>query len=266
MTDAPDTRETLRRLAVEAMVDGEAPTRTRRLWFFVDAHEADLLVRGESYAVVADVWGLHPKTVSADISAAIALMKDPANLERARVEVTSRALRRSDEVYQRATTAADREAGALYQASNAALETYGKATGAVASGPLVNVLVDAKGQLRPEVAAAVVASDDAIMAAAERAHVALGGSLEAFRLAVAGELERAPLLLEAGGYVSVQHSDWQCGALCADGLRCTVPLVDGGGSHASLGPCDSTPVDPWAEPCCPCVDCKDVRAGVTEDE
>lgn len=60
--------------------------------------------------------------------------------------------------------------------------------------------------------------------------------------------------------MSVQHTDWQCGATCPDGLPCAVSLVDWGGSHESLGPCNSTPVDPWAEPQCPCVDCQDARA------
>lgn len=53
--------------------------------------------------------------------------------------------------------------------------------------------------------------------------------------------------------MSVQHTDWQCGATCPDGRPCTVPLVDWGGSHVSLGPCDSTPVDPTT---CPCEDCR----------
>lgn len=54
--------------------------------------------------------------------------------------------------------------------------------------------------------------------------------------------------------MTVQHTDWQCGAICADGKPCTVPLVDWGGSHESWGPCDSTPVDPTT---CPCEDCRD---------
>lgn len=54
--------------------------------------------------------------------------------------------------------------------------------------------------------------------------------------------------------MTVQHTDWQCGAICADGKHCTVPLVDWGGGHESWGPCDSTPVDPTT---CPCEDCRD---------
>jgi hypothetical protein len=133
---------------------GRAPGAKERVWFVLEAFEDDLWVTGESAPVLASVWGLHPGTVERSAATAALMLEDPANVDRARVEVTTRALQRSDVVFSRAETAEAREAGALYAAANQALETYGKATGAIAPAQ-TNIQVNAawfaeKGQLSEE--------------------------------------------------------------------------------------------------------------------
>jgi len=178
---------------------GRVPNAKERIWLVLDLFEDDLWTRGETAPLLAEVWGLHPNTVERSAATAALMLEDPANVERARGEVTTRALRRSDDIYERARLAADREAAALYAASNGALDTYGKATGAIAPQQ-TNVLVDLKtGGYRPEVAREVDAAVSAVLEMAERVAVQrFGIDASAWGAALQAEHETAALPAKVG--------------------------------------------------------------------
>lgn len=168
---------------------GRSPSPRERFWFIADARKDGLYVRGESSPLLAGLWGIGTNTVERSACEVETAMADPAALDQARQYVAEETRRRSDEIYERARTASDQYAGALYTASNGAMETHGKVTGAIAPAGAINILVNAQGQLKPEVRAVFEASDEDVMGACERAVVACGWDLARFQTAVAIELE-----------------------------------------------------------------------------
>jgi len=148
------------------------------------------------------VWGLHPNTVERSAATAAQMLEDPGNVDRARTEVTTRALRRSDEVYQRAQLAQDREAAGLYAASNQSLDLYGKATGAISNTTQVGIVIvgkDGSPQLRPEVRQLVDASQDQFLAAQRAAVAELAESFPGLEEAFDEAFERQARALSTTG-------------------------------------------------------------------
>ena len=174
---------------------GRAPSPRERFWFIVDARKDGLFVKGESSEDLARVWVLGTNAVERTACEVDHALVDPAALEVAREHVAIEARRRADEIYERAQAATDRAAGPLYAASNAALETFGKVTQAIAPAGAVNILVDARtGQLKPEVARAMEDANEMLLGAARRAAIACGISGEDLDAALAAEME-APALV-----------------------------------------------------------------------
>jgi len=181
---------------------GRTPNAKERVWFCLEAFEDDLFVRGESSPLLAEVWGLHPNTVERSAATAAQMLEDPGNVDRARTEVTTRALRRSDEVYQRAQLAQDREAAGLYAASNQSLDLYGKATGAISNTTQVGIVIvgkDGSPQLRPEVRQLVDASQDQFLAAQRAAVAELAESFPGLEEAFDEAFERQARALSTTG-------------------------------------------------------------------
>lgn len=178
---------------------GRVPNARERIWFCLDAFEDDVWVRGKSAGVAASVWKLHPNTVERSASLAALMLEEPGEVERARVAVTTRALRRSDEIYERAAGASPKVAGSLYQAANGALDTFGKATGAIAAGPSLSVLVDQRtGAPRPEVQRQIDMAHSEALDVARRAVAACGWDVARWEAALA-RVAQQPALEAAGG-------------------------------------------------------------------
>jgi hypothetical protein len=178
---ADEKRAELTRRAEDLLRElGGAPGPRQRFWFILEARRDDLYVRGESSALLAGIWLLSTNTVEQTACDVHNALTDPTNLERAREDIVWTARRRSDELYERSKGAADRDAAPLAQAAGAALDQYGKASGAIQQGPQVNVWVDARGQVRPEFRTIFVAACEvaASMGLDPRAyHAGLGGKL-----------------------------------------------------------------------------------------
>jgi hypothetical protein len=185
--DADEKRAELTRRAEDLLRElGGAPGPRQRFWFILEARRDDLYVRGESSALLAGIWLLSTNTVEQTACDVQNALTDPTNLERAREDIVWTARRRSDELYERSKGAADRDAAPLAQAAGAALDQYGKASGAIQQGPAVSIAIDSRtGALRPEVARVVEQTDTAMLEMYRAAALEAGADADRFDAALA---------------------------------------------------------------------------------
>jgi hypothetical protein len=158
--------------------EGGPPRKAVRVRFVRRLMEDDLWVRGRTAPALGVVWGLKTATVEHDAAEASHQLEDPAELETGRRNVATRSIDWADEAHGR---------GAL-EAAGRLLELHGRVTGAIAPAGAVNVLVDARtGALKPEVAGAMQAAQDTLLAACRRAGLALAADVRAGLVAAGDE-------------------------------------------------------------------------------
>jgi hypothetical protein len=110
---------------------GRAPNPRERFWFVFDAWKDGLIQRGLTSPVMAEAWDMALSTVERSVCDVKNAMLDPSGVERNREEILWLSRRRSEELYERAMGATDRDAAALAAAAGREVDRWAAASGAV---------------------------------------------------------------------------------------------------------------------------------------